>query len=53
MLASNVISLSFPRGAGGKEKVNITFSEENSIRVNPHDNDPLTITIQHGNWNIK
>lgn len=37
----------------GKARVNITFSEEDAIRFNPRDNDPLVIIIQHGNLDIE
>lgn len=49
VLAANVVSPSFPRGTHGKVVVNITFSNEDAIRFNPHNNDPLIITIQYGN----
>lgn len=53
VLVTNLISHGFPRGVQGKTWVNITFSNKDSIMFNPHDNDPLVITVQYNNWNIK
>lgn len=33
--------------------MNIVFSEEDAICIKPRDNDPLVITVQHGNWDIR
>lgn len=53
VLATNVISHGFPIGAWEKAKVNITFFKEDALRVNPHDNNCLLITVQHVRWDIK
>lgn len=53
MLAAIVISYGFPRGVQGKTIVNITFFDEDAIKVNSHDNHPLVITVQHDNMDIK
>ena len=53
MLVTNVI---FPISLGnipGTTGVNIVFSREDALDINPHDNDPLVITVQHGKWDIK
>lgn len=33
--------------------LNITFSKEDAIEVNPRDNDLLVIIVRHDNWYIK
>lgn len=33
--------------------VNIIFSEEDALDINPCDNDPLVITVKHDNWDIR
>lgn len=33
----------------GEKRTNITFYESDTIGVNPRENDPLVITMQHGN----
>lgn len=48
---ANVISLGFPKGSQGK--TNIIFSNEDALRLNPHDDDPLVFIVQQGNWDIK
>lgn len=48
----DVISPSFLRGVQGKTRVNITFFEEDVIGLDPHDNDPLVITMKHENWDM-
>lgn len=53
VLAINVTSLRFLRGVRGETWVNITFLGSGAIRTNPHDNDPMVITVRHGNWDIK
>lgn len=52
-LAPNVISSELPRVAQEKMGVNITFFYMDIVGVNPHDNDPMVITVQQGNWDIK
>lgn len=52
MSATNVISHGFPKGAHGEIRINITFFDEDIIKVNPHDNDPMIIIVQHDNWDI-
>lgn len=49
----NVISHGFPRSSQRKTRVNIIFSEEDPLVVNPHNDDPLVIIVQQGNWDIK
>lgn len=53
MLAENVISCGITKGAQGKIGANFTFSEEDARGVILHDNDPLVITFEHCNWDIK
>lgn len=53
MLATNVISLDFTWDAREKIGFNITFYEEDTIRVNPHNNDLMVISMQHGDWDIR
>lgn len=40
MLVANVIFFAFLEGAEGEVRVNITFFEDDTFGVNPHDNDP-------------
>lgn len=49
VFTANVISLGFPENIIVTTEVNIVFSKEDYIGINSHDNDPLLITIQHGN----
>lgn len=53
VLATNVISFNSHMGERVETKVNITFFERDAIKVNTHDNDPLVIIVQHGNWDVK
>lgn len=53
MISENVISHSFPIISQEKLEVNIIFSEEDAFDINPYDDDPLVITVQHGNLDIK
>lgn len=48
----NVISSRFPGNIIAMAGVNIIFSKEDATCINPHDKDPLVITVEHGNWNI-
>lgn len=52
VFSANVIFHGFPRRSQGKAWVNIIFSEEDALDINPRDDDPLVITMQYGNWNI-
>lgn len=49
VFASNIISISFTKSSQGKTGVNIIFSEEDALEINPHDDDPLVIIVQLGN----
>lgn len=49
VFVANVISTSFPQNTLGKTGVNITFFEEDTLDINLHNDDPLVITVQHGN----
>lgn len=53
VFTKNVLSPIFPENTVGTIKVNIIFYEEDALCINPHDNDHMVITIQHGNWDIK
>lgn len=53
VLVANVMSSRTPRGELGKIRVNITFSDNDVVGTISQDNDPLIITVQHGNWDIK
>ena len=53
VFAENVISHDFPRSALGKTWVVVDSSEEDAMDINHHDNDPLVITIQPDNWDIR
>lgn len=48
-IATNVISLEFPRGGREETGVNNTFSDSDAIRTVPHDNNFMVITVQRGN----
>lgn len=37
----------------GTVEANNIFSKEDSLGINPHDNDTLVITVHIGNWDIK
>lgn len=49
---TNIISPDFSENIVGIAWVNIIFSKENAICINPYYNDPLVINIQHGKWDI-
>lgn len=49
----NVVSHGFPRDYQEKTRINIIFYKEDTLRIKPHDDDPLVISVQQGNWNIK
>lgn len=53
MFATNVISSGLPRSSQRKTWDNIFFSEEDAFNIKPHDDDPLVITVQHENGDIK
>lgn len=53
VLTTNVISLGFSKWEQGELGINITFSSNDAVRILPHENDPMVITVQHGNWDIK
>lgn len=48
-----MISSGYPENTIGKARAIIVFSDEDALDVNPHDNDPLVIIIQHKNWDIR
>lgn len=50
---ANMISSGYPENTIGKARAIIVFSDEDALDVNPHDNDPLVIIIQHENWDIR
>lgn len=49
----NIISPSIPRGHEGEQELTSFFSKEDAARAIPHDDDPLVITVQHNNLDIK
>lgn len=54
VLTINLIYLLLSRGCmRGKIGVNMTFYKEDALRLNPHDNDPTVIIVQHSNWDVK
>lgn len=53
MISENVISHSFPIISKEKLEVNIIFYEEDAFDINLYDDDPLVITVQHGNLDIR
>lgn len=50
---ANVISSSFPISSQWKIRVNIILSKEDALNINPHGDDHLVFTVQHGNWDIR
>lgn len=53
VLTRNVISLGFSEVEQGEVSINITFYSSDTVRILPHDNDLMVITVQHGNLDIK
>lgn len=53
MLVANVISLSFRKNSTGVTEANIIFYKGDYMGINPHGNNPLVITVQHGNMDIR
>lgn len=49
VFALNVISPHFPKVSTRIIGVNIIFSKEDVLRINPYNNDPLVVTVKHGN----
>lgn len=52
LLDTNVISSGFHKNTTGADRVNIIFSKEDALGINPHENDPQVIIVQHDNWDI-
>lgn len=52
VFSANVIFHGFPRRSQRKIRVNIIFFEEDALSINPCDDVPLVINMQHGHWNI-
>lgn len=53
MVDANVISHVFLMGERRETRVNITFSDSDDMKTKPHDNNPVVISVQHDNWDIK
>lgn len=53
VFATNFISPDLPRRDIGKTRADNVFYKEDAIDFNPHNNDPLVITVHYGNWDIK
>lgn len=52
-VTTNFISPGLPRRAIGKTGADNVFYKEDVIDFNPHNDDPLVITVQYRNWDIK
>lgn len=53
VLVANIIFCDFPKSTTRATEANITFFEEDVLGINPHNDDPLVITVQRDNWDIK
>ena len=53
VLVANMISLGLSKADQGESATNITFSNNEIIKIPPYDNDPIIITMKNKNWDIK
>lgn len=53
VFVANVISHSFPTYERGERGLTSSFSNKDVNGINHHDNDPVVINVQHGNYDIK